>query len=124
MAIATTNPATGEAVRTFEPLNADQIQGTLSWQRMPSKSTAKYTDIVSLMTRDSGLKPDEALLWSQMGYGQIREAVGQRGRVLQESHRSRERFQKAACLRPWSGAGRFSRDLRAHRQGSRGQCRL
>ncbi len=32
--------------------------------------TAKYTDIVSLMTRDSGLKPDEALLWSQMGYGQ------------------------------------------------------
>jgi len=33
--------------------------------------TAKYTDIVSLMTRDSGLKPDEALLWTQLGYGQL-----------------------------------------------------
>ena len=29
-----------------------------------------------------------------------------------------------ACLRHWSGAGRPGRDLRAHRQGSRGQCRL
>ncbi|MFY9675164.1 MAG: aldehyde dehydrogenase family protein, partial [Terriglobales bacterium] len=29
MAIATTNPATGEAVRTFEPLNADQIEAKL-----------------------------------------------------------------------------------------------
>jgi tetratricopeptide (TPR) repeat protein len=32
--------------------------------------TAKYTDIVSLMTRDTGLKPEEALLWTQLGYGQ------------------------------------------------------
>lgn len=32
--------------------------------------TAKYTDIESLMTRDSGLKPDEALLWVNLGYGQ------------------------------------------------------
>src|SRR5208337_902209 len=32
--------------------------------------TAKYTDIVSLATKDTGLKPDEALLWSQLGYGQ------------------------------------------------------
>lgn len=32
--------------------------------------TAKYTDIVSLATKDTGLKPDEALLWNQLGYGQ------------------------------------------------------
>ena len=32
--------------------------------------TAKYTDIESLMTKDTGLKPDEALLWANLGYGQ------------------------------------------------------
>lgn len=32
--------------------------------------TEKYTDIVTLMTKDSALKPDEALLWSQLGFGQ------------------------------------------------------
>jgi tetratricopeptide (TPR) repeat protein len=32
--------------------------------------TAKYTDIESLMTKDSSLKPDEALLWTNLGYGQ------------------------------------------------------
>ncbi len=32
--------------------------------------TAKYNDIVSLMTKDSALKPDEALLWVNLGFGQ------------------------------------------------------
>jgi hypothetical protein len=32
--------------------------------------TAKYTDIESLMTKDTGAKPDEALLWANLGYGQ------------------------------------------------------
>ena len=32
--------------------------------------TAKYNDIVSLMTKDTGAKPDEALLWTELGYGQ------------------------------------------------------
>ena len=32
--------------------------------------TAKYTDIESLMTKDTGLKPDEALLWVNLGFGQ------------------------------------------------------
>jgi tetratricopeptide (TPR) repeat protein len=32
--------------------------------------TAKYTDIESVMTKDTGLKPDEALLWANLGYGQ------------------------------------------------------
>jgi tetratricopeptide (TPR) repeat protein len=32
--------------------------------------TAKYTDIVSVATKDTGLKPDEALLWNQLGFGQ------------------------------------------------------
>ncbi len=33
--------------------------------------TAKYTDIVSIATKDTALKPDEALLWNQLGYGQL-----------------------------------------------------
>ena len=32
--------------------------------------TAKYTDIDSLMTKDTGVKPDEALLWVNLGFGQ------------------------------------------------------
>ncbi len=32
--------------------------------------TAKYTDIESLMTKDTGLKPSEALLWVNLGFGQ------------------------------------------------------
>lgn len=32
--------------------------------------TAKYTDIESLMTKDTGVKPDEALLWENLGFGQ------------------------------------------------------
>ncbi len=32
--------------------------------------TAKYTDIVSIATKDTAAKPDEALLWNQLGYGQ------------------------------------------------------
>jgi tetratricopeptide (TPR) repeat protein len=38
--------------------------------KMAEIKTAKYTDIVSLMTKDTVLKPDEALLWSQLGFGQ------------------------------------------------------
>ncbi len=32
--------------------------------------TAKYTDIESLMTKDTTAKPDEALLWTKLGYAQ------------------------------------------------------
>jgi tetratricopeptide (TPR) repeat protein len=32
--------------------------------------TAKYTDIQSLMTKDTGLKPDEPLLWNNLGFAQ------------------------------------------------------
>ncbi len=32
--------------------------------------TAKYTDIESLMTKDSGLMPDEGLMWVNLGFGQ------------------------------------------------------
>jgi len=34
---------------------------------------AKYADIDSLMTKDTGVKPDEALLWANLGYGQAGE---------------------------------------------------
>src|ERR1039458_10252747 len=32
--------------------------------------TAKYTDIQSLMTKDTQAKPDEALLWNNLGFAQ------------------------------------------------------
>lgn len=32
--------------------------------------TAKYTEIVSIMTKDTGFMPTEPVLWSQLGYGQ------------------------------------------------------
>lgn len=32
--------------------------------------TVKYTDIQSLMTKDTGLKPDEPLLWNNLGFAQ------------------------------------------------------
>ncbi|MGA3133021.1 MAG: tetratricopeptide repeat protein [Terracidiphilus sp.] len=32
--------------------------------------TTKYTDITSIATKDTGLKPDEALLWNQLAFGQ------------------------------------------------------
>jgi tetratricopeptide (TPR) repeat protein len=50
------------------------LGGTPSKTDLASKiteiRTAKYTDIVSLATKDTGLKPDEALLWNQLGYGE------------------------------------------------------
>lgn len=51
--------------------------------------TEKYTDIVSLMTKDSALKPDEALLWDQLGYGQA---------GLEQSDNAIAAYQKAITL--------------------------
>lgn len=55
-------------------LAAQALGGTPSKADLANKvieiKTAKYTDIVSIATKDTGLKPDEALLWSQLGYGQ------------------------------------------------------
>jgi tetratricopeptide (TPR) repeat protein len=33
--------------------------------------TEKYTDVVNLMTKDTAVKPDEPLLWTQLGRGQL-----------------------------------------------------
>jgi len=56
-------------------LAAQALGGTPSKTDLANKvteiRTAKYTDIVSIATRDTGLKPDEALLWNQLGYGQL-----------------------------------------------------
>ncbi len=60
----------------------DGASGTAAQQLGPNASkadldakvneikTAKYTDIQSLMTKDTGLKPDEALLWVNLGFAQ------------------------------------------------------
>jgi tetratricopeptide (TPR) repeat protein len=51
-----------------------QLGATASKSDIATKAneikTAKYTDIESLMTKDTGVKPDEALLWVNLGYGQ------------------------------------------------------
>jgi tetratricopeptide (TPR) repeat protein len=55
-------------------LAAQALVGTPSKIDLANKvaeiRTAKYTDIVSIATRDTTAKPDEALLWNQLGYGQ------------------------------------------------------
>ncbi len=38
--------------------------------KMDEIKTAKFTDIQSLMTKDTTAKPDEALLWNNLGYAQ------------------------------------------------------
>ena len=73
--------------------------------------TAKYTDIVSLATKDTGLKPDEALLWNQLGLRAGRaQAVRRSNHGVQEGHRSGDGFEKAAHACNRSGPGRPGRD--------------
>jgi tetratricopeptide (TPR) repeat protein len=69
--------AVGQDKRDIDGANASAAQSlgaTASKTDIDAKAneikTAKYTDIESLMTKDTGLKPDEALLWVNLGYGQ------------------------------------------------------
>ncbi len=58
-AVATAAQALGAtASKTDITAKADEIKA------------AKYTDIQSIMTKDTGLKPDEALLWNNLGFAQ------------------------------------------------------
>jgi len=67
----------GQDKKDIDGANASAVQAlgaTASKTDIANKAeeikTAKYTDIDSLMTKDTGLKPDEALLWVNLGYGQ------------------------------------------------------
>ncbi|MGH9599238.1 MAG: hypothetical protein ACRD27_05205 [Terracidiphilus sp.] len=51
--------------------------------------TAKYTDIVTLMTRDTALKPDQSLLWTQLARGQL---------GLKQYDQAETTYQKALAL--------------------------
>jgi tetratricopeptide (TPR) repeat protein len=61
-------------VDTATATATQQLGATASKTDITNKATeiktTKYTDIESLMTKDTGLKPDEALLWVNLGYGQ------------------------------------------------------
>jgi tetratricopeptide (TPR) repeat protein len=61
-------------VDTASATATQQLGATASKADIASKATeiktAKYTDIESLMTKDTTAKPDEALLWVNLGYGQ------------------------------------------------------
>jgi tetratricopeptide (TPR) repeat protein len=61
-------------IDTASAAAAQQLGASASKADVASKATeiktAKYTDIETLMTKDTGVKPDEALLWVNLGYGQ------------------------------------------------------
>lgn len=56
---------------------AQQLGATAARADVDAKTneirTAKYADIDSLMTKDTAAKPDEALLWDNLGYAQAGE---------------------------------------------------
>jgi tetratricopeptide (TPR) repeat protein len=60
----------GAAAAATQALGATASQSDIA-QKMAEIRTAKYTDVESLMTKDTGLKPDEALLWANLGFGQV-----------------------------------------------------
>lgn len=70
------NAAALNANKVIAQLNADlktvgQDKADIDKATDAAVKTAKFNDIVSLMTKDTELKPDEALLWVQLGYGQL-----------------------------------------------------
>jgi len=59
----------GASTAAAQALGAQASKADLAAKTEEIK-TAKYTDIQSLMQKDTGLKPDEALLWSNLAYAQ------------------------------------------------------
>lgn len=59
----------GANAAAAQSLGASASKGDIATKATEIK-TAKYTDIESLMTKDTTAKPDEALLWTNLGYGQ------------------------------------------------------
>jgi tetratricopeptide (TPR) repeat protein len=59
----------GASAAAVQALGATAAKADIATKTAEIK-TAKYTDIESLMTKDSTLKPDEALLFINLGYGQ------------------------------------------------------
>ncbi len=52
-----------------QQLGASATRAQLATQ-VDQIKTAKYTDIESMMTKDTAAKPDEAILWTDLGYAQ------------------------------------------------------
>jgi tetratricopeptide (TPR) repeat protein len=59
----------GASTAAFQALGASATKADLAAKTAEIKS-AKYTDIVSLMTKDTAVKADEALLWENLAFGQ------------------------------------------------------
>jgi tetratricopeptide (TPR) repeat protein len=61
-------------IDTASAAATQQLGATASKSDIATKTaeikTTKYTDIETLMTKDTGVKSDEALLWVNLGYGQ------------------------------------------------------
>lgn len=71
-----TNSKALEANRVITALNADlktvnQDIKDAEVSHDPQVRTAKYTEIVELMTKDTQAKPDEGILWTDLGRGQL-----------------------------------------------------
>ena len=84
--------------------------------------TAKYNEVETLMLKDTGAKPDASVLWAQLGQAQVglkkydeAEATYKKALDLETASK------KPNISHPGPGQQRLGRNLRAHRQGSRGR---
>ena len=59
--------------------------------------TQKYTEVVSLMSKDSQARPTESVLWAYLGQGQFGlKKYDDAETAFKKAHRARCRFEEAA----------------------------
>ncbi len=86
--------------------------------------TAKYTEIETMMTKDTGIMPDQSILWTNLARAELglkkyddAEPTTERPLLWRPTQRSRSRRLSAWPMPAWAS-------LRAAGQGYRSQCRI
>ncbi len=69
-AMADIHDADGAKAAAAQQLGASASKTDLAAKETEIKN-GKYTDVVTLMTRDTGLRPTESVLWAYLGQGQL-----------------------------------------------------
>lgn len=69
-AMADIHDADGAKAAAAQQLGASASKTDLAAKETEIKNT-KYTDVVTLMTKDTGLRPTESVLWAYLGQGQL-----------------------------------------------------
>jgi cytochrome c-type biogenesis protein CcmH/NrfG len=105
--------------RAIQALGATASKADIEAKEAEIK-TAKYTEVETLMLKDTQAKPDASALWAQLGQAQVGlkkydEAEAAYKKALELEAASKKPKSKSRGCPSWSG-----RDLCAHRQGSRG----